>query len=321
MELRLWKYGIDDCYIMSFLDGMSKAHGEDRKSIEWFHWKFEQSPYGRAILACAFDGSIVAGCVAYGMGKIAYHNQVYTAALSYETFVHPSYQRRGLFKKLIYLAEAEAKHQGIPFLYNFPNANSIQGFRHMGWICRNDIQQYSLKIVNPIHVLCHFLDLRKSFNPYPSNIESICDVHLDDIVVEKSNPDVICPIWTKEYLKWRFFTFPNRQYYVFDDKYVFAIAMVGRRGRITNAHILYILSKKLDVPNLSCADRFLKGLYRDIKPDIITYKDSIENRTPLWRRGFMKISGQSNFCYRVIDDDFVIKSFRMMLPSINAHTY
>lgn len=136
MESRIWKYGQDDHYISSFLDGMAVAHKSSPKSEEWFHWKFEQSPYCKAILACAFDNKRVAGCVAYGKGLVKYQNKECPCALSYETFVHPDYQGQGLFKKLIGLAENEAKSQRILFLYNFPNADSLTGFKHMGWICR-----------------------------------------------------------------------------------------------------------------------------------------------------------------------------------------
>lgn len=321
MELRIWKYGIDDCYIMSFLDGMSQAHAENPKSIEWFHWKFEHSPYGRAILACAFDGSNVAGCVAYGMGKIAYQNQVYKAALSYETFVHPNYQRRGLFKKLIELAEEEAKSQGVSFLYNFPNSNSIQGFRHMGWICRNDIEQFRIKVVRPISTLAHLLDLKKGFEPNPSNLEKIKNEKLDDIVIEGIDSQIIVPVWSKEYLRWRFFTFPNREYYVINDDDFFSIAMVGKRGRLKNVHILCILSKKQFISSDNYANKVLKEICSEVKPHIITYSNSNEDNTFPIDKGFFKVPSHSNFCYKVLDDDFPMNTFRIMLPSINAHTY
>lgn len=321
MELRIWEYGKDDKYIMSFLDGMSKAHNEEKKSEEWFHWKFEQSPYGKAILAYAIDGVTVAGCVAYGMGKISFQNREFKAALSYETFVHPNYQRRGLFKKLIDLAEKEAKSQGVSFLYNFPNSNSIQGFRHMGWICRNDIDQFRIKIVRPISTISHLLDLKKGFDPNPSNLEKIKKEKLDDTYSAGIDSQIIVPVWSKEYLRWRFFTFPNREYYVINDDDVFSIAMVGKRGRLTDVHILCILSKNNIIPSSNYSKKVLKGIKEIIKPDIITYSNSTEDNTFPWYKGFFKVPSHSNFCYKVLDDDFPMKTFRIMLPSINAHTY
>lgn len=321
MELRIWDYEKDNNHILSFLNGMSIAHNEERKDEDWFHWKFEKSPYGKAILACAFDGETVAGCVAYGMGKISLQNKEYKAALSYETFVHPNYQRRGLFKKLIDLAEEEAKSQGVSFLYNFPNSNSIQGFRHMGWICRNDIEQFRIKIVRPISTLTHLLDLKKGFEPNPSNLEIIRNEKLDDTILDGIDSQIIVPVWTKEYLRWRFFTYPNREYYVINDEDVFSIAMIGKRGRLKNAHILCILSKKRSISSNNYANKVLKEICRKIRPHIITYSNSNEDNTFPFSKGFFKVPSHSNFCYKVLDEDFPMKTFRIMLPSINAHTY
>ena len=127
--LRKWDYNEDVRLILSFLEGMSLAHKQNLKTEEWFHLKFEKSPYGKAILACAFDGDVVAGCVAYGMGIVKFRGKDWKCALSYETFVHPEYQGKGLFKKLINLAETELKRENVQFLYNFPNSNSIIGFK------------------------------------------------------------------------------------------------------------------------------------------------------------------------------------------------
>ena len=35
MIIRPWKYGSDDSYIMSFLNGMSMAHDESQKDGVW----------------------------------------------------------------------------------------------------------------------------------------------------------------------------------------------------------------------------------------------------------------------------------------------
>ena len=321
MECRIWKFGIDDNYITSFLSGMSLAHEEAPRSEAWFHWKFEQSPYGEAILACAFDSGEVAGCVAYGKGIIEYSGERYRCALSYETFVRPDYQGKGLFKRLINLAEEESKKQGIQFLYNFPNENSITGFKHMGWTCRNDLQQYKIRIVRPTRTILHIKDLRKSFIPQPSNLNDIKSINLDDIKEEHGETATINPIWTKEYLLWRFFTFPNRHYYVLNSSMVFSIAMVGNRGGLVEAHILYIQSKLPKRKDKRYIGSLIDAIRKDVNPDIISYRSTAEDRFFSAARDFFKVPTHSNFCYKVLSDDFPLKDFRMLLPSINAHTY
>lgn len=321
MELRIWQFVTDDGYIPSFLEGMSVAHKQPAKSMDWFHWKFEQSPYGKAILACAFDERRVAGCVAYGKGIIKYQGKEWPCALSYETFVHPDYQGQGLFKKLINLAESEAKSQKIPFLYNFPNSNSLTGFKHMGWTCRNDAEQYRIRITRFLHVLMNFSDLKKSFVPQKSNLDEIKTIVLDNVCVEKANPNTILPVWTKEYLQWRFLTYPNREYFIINDSNVFAISMVGHRGKLKDVHILYMVSKQEHKPTYCLTDRVIKEIRKKVKPDFISYSSSIGDNTLSSSFGFIKVPSHSNFCYKVLDESLTIRDFSIALPSINAHTY
>lgn len=321
MELRLWEFEADNLSIDSFLEGMSIAHNEPKRSEDWFHWKFEQSPYGKAIMACAFEGERVAGCVAYGRGIVRYQGKDWVCALSYETFVHPDYQGHGLFKKLISLAEQEMEKAGIQFLYNFPNANSITGFKHMGWICRNDINFFKVRINNILKVLGHLSDLKKPFLPNSSNLGEIFKNSLYGLTSDYDiDYNTITPIWTKEYIQWRFFTFPNREYLVIDNDDVFSISMIGHRGRLRFAQILYAVSKqnkkKYDIYPI-----IVKMITSNKNIDVISYSSTIFDESINKVKGFFKVPSHSNFCYKVLDKQLEISDIRISLPSINAHTY
>lgn len=320
LELRLWKFGTDDVSIPSFLEGMRVAHDEPLRTEDWFHWKFEQSPYGKAIMACAFDGDRVAGCVAYGRGIVKYKGHEWHCALSYETFVHPDYQGQGLFKKLISLAEQEMSKAGIQFLYNFPNENSIKGFKHMGWICRNDIRSFHIKICKPLHVIRHIRDLKISFRPAPSNLSQIKDLKIPNLPEAIVPSDTIVPIWSQEYLKWRFLTHPNREYLICDNEDFFAISMIGCRGQLKSAHILYVTSKDASGPE-KIMNKVVKEVKKQKRPDIIEYSSSKMDNSLTHVFGFFKVPAHGNFCYKVLDESMKIDDFKIILPSINAHTY
>lgn len=320
LELRLWRFGYDDQSIPSFLEGMKVAHDEPIRTEEWFHWKFEQSPYGKAIMACAFDDNRVAGCVAYGRGVVRYKGNNWECALSYETFVHPDYQGQGLFKKLISLAEQEMAKAGIQFLYNFPNENSIKGFKHMGWICRNDIRSFRIKICKPFHVIRLIRDLKISFSPAPSNLSLIKDFIIPNLPEGIVPSDTIVPIWSSEYIRWRFLSHPNREYLICDTEVFFAISMIGKRGRLKSAHILYAASKEGRGVE-SIMKRVVKDIRRQARPDIIEYSSSIMDNSLNKVFGFFKVPAHGNFCYKVLDESMSIDDFKIILPSINAHTY
>ena len=320
LELRLWKFGTDDVSIPSFLEGMKVAHDEPIRTEDWFHWKFEQSPYGKAIMACAFDGSRVAGCVAYGRGVVRYKGQDWQCALSYETFVHPDYQGKGLFKKLISLAEAGMKEAGIQFLYNFPNSNSITGFKHMNWICRNDIKLFKFKPLRMVNLILHVKDLRKPFRPLPFTSTELKNINLSDIPVEQTTDNIITPVWTVDYLKWRFFTRPGREYYVINDSDLFSIAMVGYRGKLKVVRHLYSVSKK-GLPSSQIMRDIVKRTGKDTKADVYEYSSTIFDNSLSKCHLFISLPTHSNFCYKVLDEDIIIDDFKITLPSINAHTY
>ena len=320
MELRLWEYGQDDSMIPSFLEGMSLAHKEPVRSVEWFHWKFEQSPYGKAFMACAIEDGKIAGCVAYGRGVLHYQGKPWKSALSYETFVHPSYQGHGLFKKLIALAEEEMVRSGVQFLYNFPNSNSLAGFCHMGWTARNDIKSFKIKIRRPFGVLFRITDLKKPFVPNKSNLDSIRGLVSENLPYFEQTDDILNPVWNSDYLKWRFFTFPNREYLVIDNDDFFSISMIGFRGRIKSAHILYFVSKKQKSQGIVFRD-VLRKVSSEARPDVVEYSSTIFDKSHEKVCGFIKVPSNSNFCYKVLDNSLVINEFKMVLPSINAHTY
>lgn len=322
MDLRIWNFKEDSKYIPDFLMGMSLAHKEPPKDEKWFHWKFEQSPYGPAILASAFDGEKVAGCVAYGIGFFDFRGITYKCALSYETFVHPEYQGKGLFKKLITLAEAEMIEQKVDLAYNFPNSNSLPGFIRMGWTQYNDLKQFKVKICHFFHVFSHLTDLRKVFIPNPSNIDILPQIISSDVTGKSHtfNDGVYMPIWNADYLRWRFLTYPNREYCIQDNNFYFCISMIGYRGRLRVAEILYLEGKNGNKTQ-NVAKLAIKELKKKISPDIIAYSTTDADNSIDNVFGFIKVPTHANFCYKYFNKNIVLDKFRMLLPSINAHTY
>ena len=66
----------------SYLESASLAYKQERKSKDWFKWKFRDNPFGKTILACAEDKKNIVGCVAYGLQNFINSNQAkgtYTA--------------------------------------------------------------------------------------------------------------------------------------------------------------------------------------------------------------------------------------------------
>ncbi|MGI6521066.1 MAG: GNAT family N-acetyltransferase [Fermentimonas sp.] len=242
MDFFIFDFQKDQYLINSFLKEASSAHKQKEKTAEWFHWKFTKCPYGRSLLACAKENEEIAGCVAFGRQDFFYNNQRIKGAISFETFVSPKHQGKGLFKKLTSFAEAEAKNIGIEILLNFPNSISLSGFLKMGWQ-QIDVGLYFLKLNNPLHVIQDFKSLRKSFIPEASNISSLDNAAFTDFQQHLNLRNELTPEITQEYLEWRFLTFPVSKYITINNSEFYSVARIGYRGNLSELQILLIEPK------------------------------------------------------------------------------
>lgn len=318
ISLRIWDYNNDADKIDSFLLSASLAHKIPIKSREWFRWKFEESPYGKAVLACAFDGNQVVGCVGFGMGQMTYGVEDIKCALSYENFVHPQYQGCHIFTKLIKLAEIECQQQGVDILYNFPNHNSFPGYVKKGWVPKK-ISSYKIKLCNLVKCIRYFFDLKKGFIPLDSNLEHVRQYNIPAFCATREE-GVFIPQWTNEYLKWRFQTFKVGNYWIYENGEVFAIARFGMRGHLKEAEILHIQGHQRAITK-SDWKKVLKDLTQNTGVDFIGVSASLEHPISAFTKCFIPVPSKSHFTYKVLSDKIKIDDFKMYKCDIDAHTY
>ena len=79
--------------------------------------------------------------------------------------------------------------------------------------------------------------------------------------------------------------------------------------------------KRKDKPSCRCTASVLRKICQSVKPDLISYTDSLGDDVLSRVSGFVKVPSHSNFCYKILDEGFVVRDFKIALPSINAHTY
>lgn len=317
MNYFIFDYKTDTSLISSFIESASLAHGIPQKTTEWFLWKFRDNPFGEAILACARDNNKIVGCVAYGLHFFMIENKILKGGLSFETFVHPDYQRKGLFSKLIELAENEIKKSGIDFIMNFPNTNSLRGFQSKGWK-KIDVSEYWMKPRSYFNMLLYSMDLRKGFNPNVSNIEQLKREFITKNVLDRTT-NYISEIYS-EYLNWRFFTYPNAEYIVVDDENCYSIARVGKRGNLKEIQVLFVTPKNLKSFSLK---KLTNKYNKKSKYDLISFPISKSNnlRSSLKDNIFFKVPNSTNVCYRILDESLLIEMEKIELNAIDFHTY
>lgn len=314
MEYFIFNYNRDAHLINSFLESSALAHNEEVKSIEWFKWKFILNRYG-SCLACVKDESKIVGCVSFGFVSFNMRGEIVKSALTFETFVHPEYQRRGIFRKLLSNVEAELKKNKCRILFNFPNKNSLPGYVSNGFL-NNPIMSYKLKIINYRKFCLHVADLKKSFQSLPSNLLEIREY---EIPVLNKNKAGCFPLFDKDYLVWRFQTHSNGHYNFIYSCDFFAIIRTGLRGVIKESQILFYIGNTSN-------KRFneLKNKIIQIQsPDIISVWSS--KASPLMelikRKCFINVPTRSNCCFKILDSNFNIDIEDLQFDSLIAHTY
>lgn len=318
MNYFIFDYKQHSHLIGSFLKSAALAHSHSvHKNVEWFNWKFRENPFGEAILACAEENEKIIGCVAYGMQPFLLSGNEVMCALSFENFVHPSYQRKGIFKKLISLSEKETQKKDINLLFVFPNRNSLPGYERMGWK-KLPSPEYWIKGKNLLTLPFSLNELRKGFQPGNSNLYA-----LETATSFSQNPDkILTSLITLNYLKWRFFSYPVSNYVVIENDELYSVLRMGKRGQIKEAQVLFINRKKDKNINLT---KFIKVCKAKTNYDILSFPISKDNsiRKNLKKAFFMKVPNQTNICYKILNKD-VVKDEDLQKISINAinyHTY
>jgi GNAT superfamily N-acetyltransferase len=320
MKYFIFHFNRDVKLISSFLKSASLAHHQKLNDENWFYWKFRDNPFGESILACAIEGETIVGCVALGMQDFYHDGLMIKSAISFETFVHPNHQGKGIFKNLIELAEFEAKKRKVLFLLNFPNSNSLRGFLKSGWD-NLDCSEYWLNVNSFLKIIFKFKELKKTFTPNPSNLK----INLKTKNLTLKSPFVykgesFQSVVTEEYLKWRFFTYPNSEYQIINNKDYYTIARIGYRGKLKETQVLLVKSynfKEVLIENV------VKEYKKQTDFDIISFPISKSNtiRKKLKSRFFVKVPNKTNVTYKLLDKRKQFNFKALNLSAINYHTY
>ena len=306
--------------IKSFLQSRKEAHHLPYiNSAEWFKWKFLDSPNGESIMPTVFNDKQIIGANYYGIYPLVKSENTIRAILPYEAFVHQSGQGKGLFKKLIALAEETAQNDKIQIMMSFPNQKSIKGFISSGWSYIQNSVTYWLKPIIKFRVVINILDIKKSFEankPIGKN-----NFQFDKI---KNNlyEDQIHGLWTKEYLNWRFNILPQAEYVHLKQDLIEIVARIGKRGKLKEAQIIYVDFKiaKFDKKDFN---KLIKQLVKQTKSDLISFPISTD--FPIYHNmkscGFYKLPSGAQFCYKVLDENLKSEDLKFSLCGLDFHTY
>jgi GNAT superfamily N-acetyltransferase len=265
----------DNEFHNGLLETASEIHQREKDTSEWLKWKYFSSPFGNCIVACAInEQNKVVGEISFGRYEFILNNETVKAAYSYQTMVHPDYQGKGVFKKLTNLAINECKNQGVEILFNFPNANSYMPFIKNKWKPINSIK-YWMKPMRFLKVLANITSIRKSFQ-----VDNA--ISLDEINVQKLKelfynvkplniPNTLCPNRTKEFLEWRYTSYPVAKYKSVINDRIAVIVRTGTRGKLKEVQIMEAFEIIANSFNKDEIKRIEEQIKNELNADLITF--------------------------------------------------
>jgi GNAT superfamily N-acetyltransferase len=303
--------------IPSFLKSASLSHKIPLRDKDWFLWKFRDSPYGQSVLSCVKDGDKIIGCVGYGLQPFKLNQIDITGAFAFESFVHPDYQRRGIYKNLLNNAEKAVSLLDVSFLISVPNSNSLNGFLKMSW---NKLQtpSYWIRPKNIPKIIFSLRSLKMLFESNPSNLKKINFSKLNTQIYSEH----LTPMLSTDYLEWRFLRYPVGEYLFNKEKNFFSIMRVGKRGKLIELQSLYLQISPFSSFKFSS---LVSKLSEQLEFDLISFPISHKNKLGklLAKNFFINVPNKTNICFKILNSKHIsVDDFEnISISGINYHTY
>ncbi len=127
----------DDTDLPAILELCQAALGwpSDPRNRQLFRWKHLTNPFGRSPMWVATAARRIVGFRAMMHWRFkGQDGKVFRAVRAVDTATHPDFQRQGIFSALNSLAVGALTAEGIDFVFNTPNAESLPGYLKQGWV-------------------------------------------------------------------------------------------------------------------------------------------------------------------------------------------
>lgn len=112
---------------------------KDPRNRQLFRWKHLTNPFGRSPMWVATAARKVVGFRAMMPWQFRSTAGIQRAVRAVDTATHPDFQRQGIFSALNSLAVGWLATEGIDFVFNTPNAESLPGYLKQGWVDRGPV--------------------------------------------------------------------------------------------------------------------------------------------------------------------------------------
>ena len=98
-----------------------------------YSWKHERNAFGPSLQVVAVDGARIVGFRALMRWQFRRDGRLVDAVRAVDTATHPDYQGLGIFTRLTRHAIELLRAEGVGFIFNTPNSQSLPGYLKMDW--------------------------------------------------------------------------------------------------------------------------------------------------------------------------------------------
>src|SRR5262249_23570364 len=119
----------------------SLGRDDDARFAELFAWKHDANAFGASPGWVAVADDRIIGLRVFMRWEFAGPGgAVVRAGRAVDTGTDPAWQGKGVFKALTMHGLSELERDGVDFIFNTPNANSLPGYLKMGWVDRGRLR-------------------------------------------------------------------------------------------------------------------------------------------------------------------------------------
>lgn len=192
-------------------------------SSEHFNWKFKSEEMD-AIIFCAVTGNgDLVGSRVVLITEVVNGEQIYKAAQSVDSMVHPDFQGKGIYKQLNLHAIEALKQRDVSIIMTFPNQHSLPPLEKLGWEKIAPISVYAkvlryqslagsrkfLKV--PLRTIDMLLSMkRKKFTYKLNTITKFDENHME--FVQRTLANKIHQNRSESFLEWKYTQKPGANY-------------------------------------------------------------------------------------------------------------
>lgn len=199
----------------SFKD--ERAYLPITRDEKWWKWKFETSPFGRALITVAEEDGKIAGAQTCWPWSLTYSGHVLKAYQLVDTSVHPDYRGHGLFLKMTINSVKVANDTEADLVFGFPNKNALHGYLKLYYNKVFPVKWW-IKVLKPIKLLD-----RNSRKASGRCIKLAAELKINENSLQRIRFNNVYERKTQiyesiEYLRWRYAEHPIYEYGIVFDR-------------------------------------------------------------------------------------------------------